>query len=35
MLWAEDETVGWIYQYLNSKEERKKCVRIASSTEQS
>jgi hypothetical protein len=24
MLWAEDETVGWIYQYFNSKEERKK-----------
>ena len=23
-LWAEDETVGWIYQYFNSKEERKK-----------
>ena len=22
-LWAEDETVGWIYQYWNSKEERK------------
>lgn len=22
-LWAEDETVGWIYQYFNSKEERK------------
>ena len=24
MLWGEDETVGWIYQYFNSKEERKK-----------
>ena len=24
MLWVEDETVGWIYQYFNSKEERKK-----------
>lgn len=24
MLWAEDETVGWIYQYFNSKKERKK-----------
>ncbi|WP_439146105.1 Eco57I restriction-modification methylase domain-containing protein [Vibrio sp.] len=23
-LWGEDETVGWIYQYFNSKEERKK-----------
>lgn len=23
-LWAEDETLGWIYQYFNSKEERKK-----------
>lgn len=22
-LWAEDETIGWIYQYWNSKEERK------------
>ncbi|MEN8716383.1 MAG: SAM-dependent methyltransferase, partial [Verrucomicrobiales bacterium] len=22
-LWAEDETVGWIYQYWNSKDERK------------
>lgn len=22
--WAEDETIGWIYQYFNSKEERKK-----------
>jgi Eco57I restriction-modification methylase len=21
-LWAEDETIGWIYQYFNSKEER-------------
>jgi hypothetical protein len=24
LLWGEDETVGWIYQYFNSKEERKK-----------
>ena len=24
ILWSEDETVGWIYQYFNSKEERKK-----------
>ncbi|MGB5157330.1 MAG: BREX-1 system adenine-specific DNA-methyltransferase PglX [Desulfobacterales bacterium] len=23
-LWEEDETIGWIYQYFNSKEERKK-----------
>ncbi len=23
-LWAEDETIGWIYQYFNSTEERKK-----------
>ena len=23
-LWAEDESVGWVYQYFNSKEERKK-----------
>jgi hypothetical protein len=23
-LWSEDETIGWIYQYFNSKEERKK-----------
>ena len=22
-LWAEDETIGWISQYFNSKEERK------------
>ncbi|AYN19670.1 BREX-1 system adenine-specific DNA-methyltransferase PglX [Alcaligenes aquatilis] len=22
-LWSEDETIGWIYQYFNSKEERK------------
>jgi len=22
-LWAEDETMGWVYQYFNSKEERK------------
>jgi len=26
-LWAEDETIGWIYQYFNSQEERKKCAR--------
>uniref|UniRef100_UPI0035B2F397 BREX-1 system adenine-specific DNA-methyltransferase PglX n=1 Tax=Accumulibacter sp. TaxID=2053492 RepID=UPI0035B2F397 len=23
LLWGEDETIGWIYQYFNSKEERK------------
>ncbi|RLJ64759.1 BREX-1 system adenine-specific DNA-methyltransferase PglX [Sulfurisoma sediminicola] len=23
LLWTEDETIGWIYQYFNSKEERK------------
>jgi hypothetical protein len=23
-LWAEDETIGWIYQYFNSQEERKR-----------
>ena len=23
-LWGEDETIGWIYQYFNSAEERKK-----------
>jgi hypothetical protein len=23
-VWQEDETIGWIYQYFNSKEERKK-----------
>lgn len=23
-LWAEDETIGWVYQYFNSQEERKK-----------
>lgn len=23
-LWAEDETIGWIYQYFNSQEERRK-----------
>ena len=23
MLWAEDETIGWVFQYFNSKEERK------------
>ena len=28
-LWAEDETIGWIYQYFNSKEERK-AMRVAS-----
>ena len=22
-LWAEDETIGWIYQYFNSQEERR------------
>ena len=22
-LWSEDETIGWVYQYFNSKEERK------------
>jgi hypothetical protein len=30
-LWAEDETIGWIYQYWNSKEERK-AMREASPT---
>lgn len=30
-LWAEDETIGWIYQYFNSKEERK-AMRDASQT---
>jgi hypothetical protein len=30
-LWAEDETIGWIYQYFNSQEERKK-MRDASQT---
>ncbi|MCI0487529.1 MAG: BREX-1 system adenine-specific DNA-methyltransferase PglX [Blastocatellia bacterium] len=29
-LWTEDETIGWIYQYFNSKDERKK-MREASS----
>ena len=29
-LWAEDETIGWIYQYFNSQEERK-AMRAASS----
>ncbi len=29
-LWGEDETIGWIYQYFNSKEERK-AMREASS----
>ena len=24
-LWGEDETIGWIYQYFNSQEERKRC----------
>ena len=28
-LWSEDETIGWIYQYFNSKEERK-AMRAAS-----
>ena len=28
-LWGEDETIGWIYQYFNSKEERK-AMRVAS-----
>ncbi len=23
-IWAEDESIGWVYQYFNSKEERKK-----------
>lgn len=23
LLWAEDETIGWMYQYFNSKEERR------------
>ncbi len=23
-IWSEDETIGWIYQYFNSKDERKK-----------
>lgn len=23
LLWSEDETIGWIYQYFNSKDERK------------
>lgn len=26
-LWAEDETIGWIYQYFNSKEERREMRR--------
>jgi hypothetical protein len=30
-LWAEDETIGWIYQYFNSEAERKK-MRNESST---
>jgi hypothetical protein len=30
-LWAEDETIGWIYQYFNSEAERKK-MRKESST---
>ena len=29
-LWSEDETIGWIYQYFNSREERKS-MRDASS----
>ncbi len=28
-LWAEDETIGWVYQYFNSKEERQ-AMRAAS-----
>jgi hypothetical protein len=28
-LWAEDETIGWIYQYFNSKEERKEMRKSA------
>ena len=24
LLWVEDETIGWLYQYFNSQEERKK-----------
>src|SRR5262245_2603972 len=24
LLWTEDETIGWIYQYFNSREERRK-----------
>ena len=28
-LWAEDETIGWIYQYFNSQEERRQ-MRAAS-----
>ena len=23
-IWGEDETIGWVYQYFNSSEERKK-----------
>ncbi len=30
-LWSEDETIGWIYQYFNAKEERK-AMRDASQT---
>ena len=30
-LWAEDETIGWIYQYFNSQEERR-AMRQASKT---
>ncbi len=29
LLWAEDETIGWIYQYFNSKEERKEMRKSA------
>ncbi|MDB3898533.1 BREX-1 system adenine-specific DNA-methyltransferase PglX [Gammaproteobacteria bacterium] len=29
LLWAEDETIGWIYQYFNSKEERKEMRKAA------
>ena len=34
-LWSEDETIGWIYQYFNSKEERQgDARRIAGATQQ-
>jgi hypothetical protein len=29
LLWAEDETIGWIYQYFNSKDERKEMRKSA------
>lgn len=32
-IWSEDETLGWIYQYFNSNEERKK-MRMSSSAPQ-